>query len=126
MGFNTVAFLLNDFMHDLEKSPKTVTWLLSHPPMSEYDKQRMRQYEHEYVAEGEQRVHGQALEIMPTFHADEQKFFVAGGNCITELKVRRLGVSKDGTKTVTLELPDWFEPRWFLAPKPRNWPKKGK
>ena len=33
MGFNTVAFLLNDFMGRIQESPKGVAFLLSHPPM---------------------------------------------------------------------------------------------
>lgn len=108
-------------MHTLKDSPKSLAYLLAHPPMGERDKNH--DYEHKYVAEGEKPIHGQAVEVLPTFHADEQKFFVAGGNCIVELKVIRFGV-KDGKKTVTLELPDWFEPRWFMAHKPKNWPNR--
>jgi hypothetical protein len=122
VGFNTVAFLLNDYMHTLEKSPKTVTWLLSHPVMSKEDKAYLGR--HDLRIDDEPVVHGQALEVLPTFHADEQKFFVAGGNCISDLKCVRFGVSKEGKKTVTLELPDWFEPRRFMPNKPKNWPKK--
>jgi hypothetical protein len=126
MGYNTVAFLLNDFMHELSKSPKSATFLLTHPPMSEDDKRRMQQtYYHRIPEEnGEPSVHTQALEILPTFHADEQKFFLAGGNCIVDLKQPvKFGMTKDGKKTVTLELPDWFEPRWWSKPRPKAWPK---
>jgi hypothetical protein len=117
MGYNTVAFLLNDFMGTLKDSPNTIVKILSHPRMSKQDRIV------DWTVEGERPVHSQALEVLPTFHADEQKFFVAGGNCITELTAIKLGVSKEGKKTVTLELPDWFEPRWFLK-RPKNWPKK--
>ena len=121
MGFNTVVFLLNDFMHTLKDSPKSLAYLLGHPPMSEREKNH--DYEHKYVSDGEKPIHGQAVEVLPTFHADEQKFFLAGGNCIRELKLVRLGVTKEGKKTVTLELPEYFEPRWYTA-KPKNWPKR--
>ena len=112
MGFNTVAFLLNDFMHELQKSPKTIAWMLSHPPHGESERDRnsvltqMRSVAEEY---GEPMPHFQALEIWPTWHADGFKFFVAGHNSLAELKWVRRGKTKDGRKTVTLEMPDWWE-----------------
>lgn len=125
MGFNTVAFLLNDFMHTLKDSPKSVLFKLAHPPMSEDDKGSLNKQVDSVAREsGERPPHSQALEVLPTFHADEQRFFVAGGNCIKELKCVRLGTTKDGKKTVTLELPDWFEPRWYLPNRPKKWPKR--
>lgn len=129
MGYNTVAFLLNDLMGELKKSPKTVLHLLTCPPMSEEDKKRRHAYMQK-AYDDEPGVHFQALEVLPTFHADEQHFFVAGENSITEIRPLRYGVTKEGKKTVTLELPDWFEPRWYAMPRggrrlPRNWPKKG-
>lgn len=110
MGFNTVAFLLNDFMHSLEKSPHTVTNMLVHPPMGEHD----RKY-HEAMAahtantKGEPGVDPQALLVLPTFHADQTQYFMAGGNCINSLKFVRFSKTKDGKKTVTLELPEWAQ-----------------
>lgn len=134
MGYNTVAFVLNDLMSDIERSPKTAAWLLSHPPMGSSDpEQRAFKYYHSQLPKdfGEPTLHSQALEVLPTFHADEQHFFVAGGNCIQQLQPVAYGVTKEGKKTVTLELPDWFEPGWYAMPRgarglPRNWPKKGK
>lgn len=114
MGFNTVAFLLNDFMHYIKDSPKTVAWMLAHPPTSKRDTadgywwQQVRS-----VAEdsGEPVPHEQMLEIMPTFHADHTAFIRAGGNCITELQIVRYGKTKEGKRTVTLELPAWDKSR---------------
>lgn len=57
---------------------------------------------------GEPRVHDQALEVLPTFHADQHKIFMAGGNCIVELQALRYGKTKEGKRTITLELPEWF------------------
>lgn len=101
--------MLNDLSHELEKSPKAATFMLTHPPMSEDDKKHIRpQVDHVADKNGEPRIHSQALEIVPTFHADFGKFLYAGGNCIAELKFMRFGKTKDGTKTVTLELPSWW------------------
>ena len=112
MGFNTVAFLLNDFGRNIESSPKTVAWALSHPLMCDNEKSRssfqqcLDSLADEY---GEPRLHSQALEVIPTFHADCQKFFYAGRNNIAELQFVRYGVNrKTGKRTVTVELPDWF------------------
>lgn len=113
MGYNTVAFLLNDFMHHLEKSPKTIAWMVSHPPQRhEFNTGEWRK-EVELIATAfsEPIPDNQALEVLPTFHADHISFFRAGANCITELKVLKYGKTKDGRETVTLELPDWAKRR---------------
>lgn len=109
MGFNTVAFLLNDFMHCIEKSPLTVSWALSHPPYSKQSINSWRDQVDRYADEcGEPSLHSQALEVLPTFHADGHKWLFAGGNTIAELKFVRFGKDKDGGRTVTLKLPDWW------------------
>jgi hypothetical protein len=110
MGFNTVAFLLNDFMHELEKSPRTVAFALAHPPQHGAAAQAHWRTMVESVAAdyGEPVPHSQALEMLPTWHADGHKFIVAGGNCVDELKVDRFYKSKDGRRLVTLELPSWW------------------
>ena len=110
MGFNTVAFLLNDFMYTLEKSPHTVTDMLVHPPMSEGDRQWLAEMATETArTKGEPTVDPQALLVLPTFHADHTQYYMAGGNCINNLQVLRFGKTKDGKKTVTLELPEWAQ-----------------
>lgn len=126
MGFNTVAFILNDFSHMLEKSPKSTAFRLSHPPMGEDDRERQRYDTSLPKHFDEPALHTQVLEVFPTFHADQQKFFYAGGNQMQELKPIRLGTTKDGKKTITLELPDYFDNRWLGVSTPRAWPKKGK
>lgn len=107
MGYNTVVFLLNDFMDEIAKAPKTVAWLLSHPVG---EQERFDQLRHQLADENKEPVpHHQALEILPTFHADERHFYMAGGNCIEELKFRRYSKGKDGKFLITLEAPDWLE-----------------
>jgi hypothetical protein len=111
MGYNTVAFILNDFSSEFEKSPKTVAWRLAHPP-HRGDEKSFPGYWDKVLNSlsrdfNESRLHSQALEILPTFHANETKFLRAGGNCIVELKPVRYGKTKEGKRTVTLELPDW-------------------
>jgi len=109
MGFNTVAFVLNDYMHYLEESPKTVAWLLAHPPMSEREGPHLHNLLRSLADEfNEPVLHFQALEILPTWHADGFKFLVAGHNTIAELKWIREGETRDGKRTVTLELPEWW------------------
>ena len=104
MGYNTVAFLLNDLMHELERSPKAALFALTHPPYG--DGKGWREQVDLVAAEaGEPRLHSQALEILPTFHADWTQFLVAGGNCIERLNLVDFGETADGKKTVTLELP---------------------
>lgn len=99
--------MLNDMMHEVQKSPKTATFLITHPDFSANDKDFIRR--HDLATEyGERHIPSQALEVLPTFHADWKKFFLAGGNAIRELQVVRFGNTKDGKRTVTLELPDGF------------------
>lgn len=113
MGYNTVAFLLNDLMHTLEKSPKTVAWAISHPPHSERELTEghwRKQVDSVSRDAGEPLLHHQALELLPTFHADWKKFLFAGRNCIHELKFIKFSKDrKTGKKTIVLEMPDWMD-----------------
>ncbi len=112
MGYNTIAFLLNDLSHELEKSsPKTAAYALAHPPFpSDIESGRWRKLINAVADKNnEPRPHSQALQVLPTFHASERKFLMAGGNCINELKLVGYRKSrKTGKLNVTLELPDWF------------------
>lgn len=112
MGFNTVAFLLNDYMQMLEKAPKTATYLITHPPMGDHESERERAWSRSMKMSqlrdnAEPHFPDQALEVLSTFHADDVHYFRAGGNCMVPLKFLRFGTTKDGKRTVTLELPDW-------------------
>jgi hypothetical protein len=111
MGYNTIVFLLNDFMHTLENSPKTVLWEITHPPLPFEDEDVINtQIENVARRNNELLPHFQAITVLPTFHADQRKFFVAGGNCIEELT--SIKFSKiNGKNTVTLELPEWWDYR---------------
>lgn len=120
MGFNTVAFLLNDMMYDLERSPKAVVWGLTHPPMSNNQREQdiwFQSVQQVALENGEPGFSRQALEVLGTFHADYTSFFRAGGNCIDELKLVRYGTitdKKTGQKkdTVVLEMPEWWSKRY--------------
>jgi hypothetical protein len=110
MGFNTVVFICNDNLGQISKAPQSVKDLLVSPPMGESSKKRMESPEYRrQVAErfDEPILFSDALEVLPTFHADETKFLRAGQNCIVELKFVKYGKTKEGKRTVTLELPDW-------------------
>lgn len=109
MGYNTVVLALNDFMHQLINSPHAVTWGICHPPSWDDEAYRKMWRKHiDDVADehNEPRVHIQALEVFTTFHADDMHFFLAGGNRLINLKFLKYGKTKDGKKTVTLELPE--------------------
>ena len=110
MGFNTVAFLLNDMMSDLTRSPKTALWMLTHPPMGEHDRQHLHNLSNTIARENGEPILGQALEVLPTFHASGHMFYIAGGNTIKDLSVLRYSKDrKTGKKVVTLVLPDWMQ-----------------
>ncbi len=124
MGFNTVVFLLNDRMGDIERAPRTLAWLLSHPPMSEREANEWSDLRSQLARENAEPVLTQAVKVMPTFHADEHRIFMAGGNCITQLEALKLIKTKEGKYNLVLELPEWFkgnEGYSFIPirPKPR-------
>lgn len=110
MGYNTVAFILNDMSNDITKSPRSAAWPLAHPPMSDSDEARFHNYRRSIAADFDEPVlPSQSLCVLPTFHASERRFFFAGGNCMEMLQVQKFGKTKDGKKTVTLVLPDWWK-----------------
>ena len=113
MGYNTVAFLLNDRMHELDKSPHATTYGLTHPPHSDSERDiELWRWGVDRTADQhkEPRIPWQALEVLRTFHADETQYLRAGGNCIAKLEVVRYSKDrKSGKNTVTLELPGWWD-----------------
>lgn len=112
MGYNTVAFVLNDFLDELKRAPHATVAALLYPPYgveNERERQRWRELVRAVAEEhGEPVPHFQAIHTFPTFHADNQRWFHAGGNWMEELKFLRYGKTKDGKLTVTLELPEGF------------------
>ena len=126
MGYNTIAFLLNDCMHEIRNSPHAVTHILTHPPHhvegNGDDKEReiLLRHANEIAAEhGEPPLTRGGLHMLRTFHADEWQWLVAGWNSVENMKFMRFGTTKDGRLTVTLELPEKFP----LHPKNRkNYP----
>lgn len=115
MGFNTVALVLNDLMDEMEKCPRTVAYMLSHPPM---DGRRIRAGDFGLSDEGrglrsihtrfkEPMIHAQALSIMPTYHADDRHFLMAGRNDLVRLDVDKYGEDKKtGKKWVRIWMPE--------------------
>jgi hypothetical protein len=112
MGYHSVAFMLADYASELEQSPKTTAWILSHPHHFAFVDNPNKLAEEIAIAKGEKPLHPQALKLLKMRHADENQWLVAGGNTIEELKFVRYGKTKDGKKTVTLELPDWWERKY--------------
>lgn len=116
MGFNTVVFMLNDCMHSIEESPHAAIWKLTHPPMGNDElENRMINQSVDAVAKehGEPRLHFQAIEVVPTFHADYTSFFRAGQNTIDRCEIHKYTTVKmrDGTykNAVVLILPDYLQ-----------------
>jgi hypothetical protein len=110
MGFNTVAFILNDFAHELADNPHATAFMVGHPYLGSREEHVRKQVESVAAEHGEKVPHSQALEMLPSFHASYRKFFTAGGNCITELKVLRTQKDrKTGKRVVVLELPDYLQ-----------------
>ncbi len=111
MGFNTVAFLLNDYKHLLEQSPKTVAYALMHPPLGK-DREAFENWRSDIRAVAQQHnepmLHHQALEVLPSFHASNRQWLTAGKNSIDELTFVRFSKNNAGKKLVTLELPHWW------------------
>lgn len=104
VGFNTVVFMLNDFTSDLTQNPRTTVRLLT--------AQRTEQPQHLSVfsqMHNERVPNQQALQVVSCFHSSTMEFFVAGGNQMSRLEVVRFGKNKDGRKTVTLVLPEWWK-----------------
>jgi hypothetical protein len=108
MGFNTVAFVLNDFSSDLLAAPKTTAELLVYGGVGGFklDEQRQRFAR----LNKEPAPHFQAMSDVVSFHADDTHWFRAGGNSLDTLKFVRFGKAKD-KRVVILEVPDWLSER---------------
>lgn len=114
MGYMTVALILNDAMHDLAKSPKTLAAALTYP------RSRGTSLEEHLSgavvtgkSEGEDpsSFFSGGIQVLPTFHADESQFLLAGGNTIVPMTFVKYGHTKDGQLTVSLVVPDWLNPK---------------
>lgn len=113
MGFNTTAFILNDFAGDFEKCPKTTAHIFSNPyvyaNLEEWEQyRRIAQVAQSF---GEKPPHIQAVKFI-CHHADFRRFFTAGGNGISDLKFIRTQIDrKTKRRVVVLELPDYLQDR---------------
>lgn len=108
MGFNTVAMLLNDHMDSLEKSPKSLTYALTHPPLSN-DIKALNWFNNTVAAVAHENnepnpLHN-GLSVLPTFHADNMQILHAGHNSIYKFEVVKTDRKNN---TITLKVPDWY------------------
>lgn len=114
MGYMTVAMLLNDAMSELAKSPKTLAHLLTFPRSP-----GVELLEHIDAAVKLGKADGEnpasyfsgAIKVLPTFHADECQFLLAGHNTIVPMEFVKYGHTPNGSLTVTLIVPDYVNPR---------------
>jgi len=110
MGYQTVIMILNDFAHEIIKSPKTFTYMCCNAPLSYREADRNQSLYWEAAKNNNESFSGlHQVEVLPTFHADDRKFLMAVGNSISELNVVKYSKSKEGKKLVTLELPDYMQ-----------------
>lgn len=108
MGFNTVMFALNDRMHEMSRSPQCLVELVTNPNYTQDTDEANWKIRHDLAQEyDEQAISPSSLVILPTFHADCKKFYMAGGNCIIPLKEVERKRKRSGKIHITLELPDW-------------------
>lgn len=105
MGFNRVAFILNDFSQSIKDSPNTVVDALTFPYDS--DSREGRECLWDSRSEHGERLHSQAIRVFPAFHADQTKFYMAGGNQCKELKY--IIVEENGEKFAKIKLPEWVK-----------------
>lgn len=113
MGFNTVVLVLNDFTHELSKSPHTLTWAICHPPNNDSEEYLNKIWWPQVTSVAEQ--HGEsinnlrsALTVLPAFHADDKHVLIAGWNSLSRPKYEDYKVNKDRTK-ITINLPEWWK-----------------
>lgn len=99
MGFNRVAFGLNDRIGDLKRSPRTALHLLMDAGYGECRQDLSSHFDEPFLSE-------KALKVFPSFHADYTKYYRAGGNCCVELTVHKT-YRRNGKKYIVLEAPDW-------------------
>ncbi len=112
MGFNTIAFLLNDMMGQVERSPHAAIYAITHPMMDRGDDGGWWRHAVSLEADrhGERMFGSQALQVLPTWHANEFKIFLAGGNQIAELEWVQGGRSP-GSNMAKVRLPEWWKHR---------------
>lgn len=116
MGFNTVALILNDFMHELKKSPHSLTFAICHPPNSSNEKemacwlQQVASVAKEHNEPYPARQLGGGLKILPTFHADDKHLLIAGWNQLSRAGEKEKVTVNDinGKKYMTVLLPEWW------------------
>jgi hypothetical protein len=124
VGFNTVAMILNDHMHELEKAPQSLAYALCNPPFcGERAIEMWRKHFRDKMEETGERISCVSplggLNILPTFHADDVHFLYAGKNTLERLEFLKFGTatfrrfrngptSSKTVNTVTLALPDWW------------------
>lgn len=131
MGFNTVAMILNDHMHELEKAPHSLAYALCNPPFyGERAIEMWRKHFRDKMEETGERISCVSplggLNILPTFHADDVHFLYAGKNTLERLDFLKFGTAKvpnweqvpgglkklklepKAVNTVTLILPEWW------------------
>jgi len=110
MGYNTVVFILNDFSHEIKKSPNSVLWMIAHPPLEFMrDKEDIRKQLVSVAREADEPVpHPQMISVLPAFHADSTRYYRAGGNCIDTLELVKFSTVK-GEKCVVLKLPEYMQ-----------------
>lgn len=112
MGYNTVVLLLNDHMHELAKAPHALTFAVTHPPHSD-DHDHMEKYWWPQVF-SVAKDHGEdascfrnALQVMPTFHADEKHILVAGWNSLIRLKYGEYKYNRKKNEMV-VKMPEYW------------------
>ncbi len=112
MGFNTVVLVLNDHMHELSKSPLTLTWAICHPPSSNSEEYLNKHWWPQVMSVAED--HGEnancfrsALQILPTFHADDKHVLLAGWNSLIRPTYDDYKFNREKTK-ITITLPEFW------------------
>lgn len=107
MGYMTVIVCLNDHVSDVEKSPKTAAYKICHAPLSERDKNERWDNEmgRVHTEFGEPRLSSYALNVLPTFHADDVRYYKFGYNSYQKLTYHSSGEDKKtGKKWIKLEI----------------------
>ena len=79
MGMNTVIHILNDGFHELEEDPKgfveTIRQQMNEPIGSEY----------RFLL----GPHGNVIKVMPYHHASDERYYISGGNTISEVSMNQ-------------------------------------
>lgn len=86
MGFNSIAFILNDNMHQLKKCPNALAHSLSIPNVGSEDDQSWRDnFRHSCDEYKEIWPGRQSISMLPTFHANDVVVVAFGNNTYTKL-----------------------------------------